>query len=474
MPIIKSRVKGFLNELEYNKEFSHTILHKFNVMKNHKFDYNAEVGGNKAGAEMLNHQKPIIKKDSKELMKRKATPYDKNINNSNNEIVKEKEIDNLKKNLMKDVGKDEKKALIINPGIAFNIGEKKGIKASLEIDTHPNSKTPKNEPTQRNPESNRHLDRRDKTPTFDIMKRKKSVNTSDKKSSNQSQVKEDSSSNISERKRSDSRGSQEENKDKQALKDFMKKMKENIKNTPADGVGVVWLKGMDNYIEPREREKYILKRNDKLVEKLDRIDKDLINLNNNLLSSNTPKDVKNNKFKELKEFLETQKMLVELEKVQNEELEEVPLDNEEEEFNEDVVNEFKSMDEDILAANEKESEYEDGELIDIDLHNIVGMNAPRSRKESDTLNSPSELIEINYDDVGAILKQELENELGRDTYQKLYKLLSCSLNTDIINFEREKLDKKIKDEFGQINIDIDLLLSRVPDIYCIILKERIR
>jgi NIMA (never in mitosis gene a)-related kinase len=29
MPIIKSRIKNFLNELEYNREFSHTIIHNF-------------------------------------------------------------------------------------------------------------------------------------------------------------------------------------------------------------------------------------------------------------------------------------------------------------------------------------------------------------------------------------------------------------------------------------------------------------
>jgi len=32
--IIKSRIKYFLNEMDYNKEFSHTILHNFNVLKN--------------------------------------------------------------------------------------------------------------------------------------------------------------------------------------------------------------------------------------------------------------------------------------------------------------------------------------------------------------------------------------------------------------------------------------------------------
>ena len=30
--IIKSRIKNYLNEMEYDKEFSHTIIHKFNVL----------------------------------------------------------------------------------------------------------------------------------------------------------------------------------------------------------------------------------------------------------------------------------------------------------------------------------------------------------------------------------------------------------------------------------------------------------
>jgi hypothetical protein len=475
MPIIKSRVKIFLNEMEYSKEFSHTILHKFNVMKNHKFDYNGEISNsNKDKGEMLNHQKPIIKKDSKEIdSKRKSNnPYEKapNIvtNVVNKDKEKDKEIDILKRNLMKDIDKkDEKKAIIINPNYAFNIAEKKAIKHSLEIET--NSKTPKTEPTHRIPESNRNLDRREKTPTpnFDYLKRKKSANNSDKKSSNHSQVKEDSVSNISERKRSDSRGSQEEPKDKSGLKEFMKKMKDTIKKDPNNDDNVIWLKGMDNYIEPREREKYIHKRNDKLVEKLDRIDKDLININNNLLSNNTPKEIKNSKYKDLKEFLETQKMLVELEKIQNEELEEVPLDNEDEEFNEDILNEFKSLDEDLLAAQERDLEYIENEIIELDLHNNIGIPL---RKESETIMSDN--VELNYDNFEQHLRQEVENELGKDIYIKVYRILANSLNTEILNFDRNKLDKKIKDEQGFINIDIDIVLSKLPDIYCIILKDR--
>lgn len=33
MPIIKTRIKSFLNDFEYNKEFSHTIIHNY-VSKN--------------------------------------------------------------------------------------------------------------------------------------------------------------------------------------------------------------------------------------------------------------------------------------------------------------------------------------------------------------------------------------------------------------------------------------------------------
>lgn len=29
MPLIKSRIGNFLNEMEYNEEFSHTIIHNF-------------------------------------------------------------------------------------------------------------------------------------------------------------------------------------------------------------------------------------------------------------------------------------------------------------------------------------------------------------------------------------------------------------------------------------------------------------
>ena len=395
MPIIKSRVKSFLNEIEYNREFSHTILHKFNVLKSKKDDF--YTGGD---VMISNYQKPIIKKEV--AVKSKKTHLYVNESKENKESnkdlvkdylrekeVKDKDIDILKKNLMKDVtprNDDKKNGLIINPSYA--IENKKNVKSSLEIEIN---RTPKIEHL-RNVESNRNIEHKREKKESNSENHKKNIEKnirknvirkSDNISTNQSSNLKESDSNITDRKKSESKSSQEENKERNAaLREFMKKMKDNIKENPHNDINVIWLKGMDNF-ELKEN-KVSRKNSDRDKDQKDlKIDirdlvkesKEIININVNI---NTPKITemynnqnKNPKYKDLKEYLETQKMLLELEKLQDGELEEndSPDDEYEGDNQEDIINEFKSLDEDALAANEKDDYFEEEEIIEVLLIN---------------------------------------------------------------------------------------------------------
>jgi len=99
LPIVKSRIRNFLNDIEYNDEFSHTILHDYNPFKNNK---PREKSGNK-------------KDKNEEESKVKTSETEESKNNSNllkkesNEEIKLKNNQNLIKNAQKPVILDQQK-----------------------------------------------------------------------------------------------------------------------------------------------------------------------------------------------------------------------------------------------------------------------------------------------------------------------------------------------------------------------------
>jgi hypothetical protein len=366
--------------MEFNREFSHTILHKFNVFKSKKEDIfeNRDI--------LTSNHKPIIKRDN---VKKKDSRFEKNdIKESRDKElggrdyykekeIKEKDIDILKRNLMRDAtprSEDRKAGLIINPGHA--IENKKNVKSSLEIDVN---RTPKIEHLK-NSDSNRNEKRKDNYENKKNVEKNIRRNIISRKSENVSTniSSKESDSNVTERRKSGSKSSQEENKERNsALREFMKKMKDDIKSTPQNDINVLWQKGIDVSEQKEQKEKFSRKNSDREVRdiKIDIRDavkekekeKELLNININI---NTPKitDMYNNqnknpKYKDLKEYLETQKMLVELERLQNEDLDEQSQEEEEDNID-DLINEFKSLDEEQLMNMDKD-ECEDEEIIQV-------------------------------------------------------------------------------------------------------------
>jgi serine/threonine protein kinase len=347
-PIIKSRIKNFLNEMEFNKEFSHTVLHKFNIFKQPKMEFVDLTGNSKEvnnvikesnigtkfdsnssqeGKEKINnyvnenkkelngnnnngngnipakdlvnnnnYQKPIIKKEEKVITNisnnnaaklnnnnKKNYHYkdEKGDNNNNNNKDKDKDKDkdmvenilNLKRNLLSNnqcapqgVANPEKKpqhALIINPNFGVNYVDKQKVKNSIEIET---SRTPKVEGSKNIVElkkekrhsekkiepvtnitsnnSNENFSKRNnakvclkKEPSIGVKETAPSSKKSSDKnistgieSSSNHVVNVNLSGNINipqERKRSDSKGSHQE--DKNSIKDYIKNMKHKVR-----------------------------------------------------------------------------------------------------------------------------------------------------------------------------------------------------------------------------------------------------
>jgi hypothetical protein len=566
-----------LNEVEFNKEFSHTILHNFKLFRNNgKSDF-SELSYNKDNRERennsgnnkysdndrresaynsgsnnkevkesrekererererdMNYQKPIIKKDSVGAgpqaqavppNKKKNYHYEVNSNNPNNIpsnlMNKEKEIENninnLKKNLSNNpLGKERPAGILVNPSYEKDAYKPK-IRSSIEIDSN---RTPKFEVPKVMPDTKSSLERRNSEKKAEIssnvvyenlkrnnLNKKKELNLNlqkdilPTKKNSESTPHSNVSTNFdnqSERKRSESRGSQgQDEKDRPIqLKDFVKNMKENMKNNPPQSENVIWMKGMKEFIDKErvvDREKplpenFSNKKENDTKSYFININPNL-NPNTNLTNNSTPNknnneaninyNFKNKNSKDIKDYIETQKMLIELEKLQDEELEEENLNDIEANFNNyahyvnsdnqaaDILNEFKDLNEEQIEAednyfNNKYDHFIEKENMDKILSYPLSTDVDSSIQNSDQ-------------NVENSLRNELELELGKDLFNKVYKILSDNLNSNIIFFDLEGINHKIKSECSSHDeISIDLSILRVPDIYCLVLKDRER
>lgn len=82
-------------------------------------------------------------------------------------------------------------------------------------------------------------------------------------------------------------------------------------------------------------------------------------------------------------------------------------------------------------------------------------------------------IELNYDNMEYYMKQEIEIELGKEVYKKLEQILSKQ-NKNIYSFDYDKIEKIIREELTNYSKDtIDTALLKIPDVYCILIKEKV-
>jgi len=80
--IVKSRIKQYLNEVEYSKEFSHTILHNFNVLKDKPKDNHPNIKTTIDQITLATNPSQSSIQTSKE--KKNIKDIEMNINNMNN------------------------------------------------------------------------------------------------------------------------------------------------------------------------------------------------------------------------------------------------------------------------------------------------------------------------------------------------------------------------------------------------------
>ena len=134
--------------------------------------------------------------------------------------------------------------------------------------------------------------------------------------------------------------------------------------------------------------------------------------------------------KELGEYMETQKMLLEYDKLQKEDANDIS-----DSFGDDFV------DEESYAAN----------------YNIY---------------KGSQLNEKAMDEK---LKATFTKEIGKDILCDFVKLLKQFINPDILTFDFDEITDKLKKEFKKKNVShqiIEKVINRIPEIYYLVLKNK--
>jgi hypothetical protein len=198
------------------------------------------------------------------------------------------------------------------------------------------------------------------------------------------------------------------------------------------------------------------------------------NNNANLLNAKGLDSNPNGKFKntrEFQEYIDSQKMLMELEKIKDGEMLEDNDDLEIYDYQIDNLKQFEDMNENNLILADFIDNNNDKKSYNYEMN--YELNEISSNYNQNNPNNSINLFSSNY--LENNIKCELESELGKDLFQKIYRILSENLNTNILSYDFENLNKKIKQECSNYDeIALDLSITRIPDIYCLIIKDRER
>ncbi len=408
--IINPRIKNFLNENEFKNEFSHTILHSYNLLKN---DNNEEIFKDKERLSDGNvGNKKVYNRNN----------YQNNYQNKNKE--REKNILDELNLLKKDLAGPSKN--IINNYNNFNSN---GNNVNYQFPRNVSDKNVKNNNNKnliQNSERIKKIQRKefsDKDSKENLLK----INPIEVSSKNGYII---NNNNILNQKYSDRNNNNNEKEQKSNLQDLMKQMRKKLKNEQEKEQGVIWMKGMENFIN--------------LLNKDNNVTYSTNNENTNINNNNNINNViiiNNNK------QVEEENLIFEKLKIKNVNLE----DNNGNLSN----NKYNNI------YNEHLNENEDNKKVNLNYSPTFNLN--------EETNSIEKIDNLLYD--------ELIDELGKDVLLDLTSLIKKFVNDNILDFDYDEINKNIKKYYEQKEVNtfiIDKAISKIPDIYYLILEEKIK
>ena len=435
-PIIKSRIRKFLNKEEYEAEFSHTILHKFILSSsdektnNKKKDQNSNNNSNnkknnyhyfKNELEKANNNIDFLKKN----LEGKSNQL--NINNNRN-----------KQNYNSNYNRN-KKAKINNSKNYNNdlniISGHKLIDNSAKFEPNSNSKQKKIEYLKKNNSSNINNNNNKvriiNTPTNNVNNSNNNYNI---KSSREKEIER-----------------------KQNLVEMKRRGKQNNKNQNPENF-VMWMKGMENFEE-----------------------KKINNFQNDIMTNNISNNNANNKTTNITE--NDQRLCNDLIGGKNSGKKEINgknlllLNN----INLNNLNKIdinnNSNEIELIKDNNNELLYKD--LMSQENNIIYNKNINNENslytKLKENLNYERDL-NINNDLVSDNIFNDISKEFGNELSENISNIIKKYVNDDILNYDYNKITENIIKECKKNNIEQNLIekaINQIPDFYYLILCKRL-
>ena len=491
-PIIKSRIKKFLNESEFSMEFSHTILHDFKLNSNiidEKMTKNELISNNNINNNNNNfkknirgsqgHKKPIIKKELNEKNLRASANETKNISYQMQNEKEQNRINLLKKNL--EVKPSNSNSKQIKQGLGkyngnnlhsyniygFNKNNAQGFFIINEVKDYKRNDTGRNRKSKNAEYSSDKMNKNNYIKNNNINNIESSYNglkienSSKYNNSNKKRMDYDKKNNLNNNNNNNifnnnnSNSHREKDKErKQKLEEVKKKFRRENKKVISNQDGVIWMRGMENYHEKKDETTNISNIITGISESMgnEQNEGEKIKYKEIILNSNK---------KEI-----SGKNLLPLNSITN-----INLNNNysNDYINEEEINNNNKLYEDMMKEN------------NLNFAENNNFNGIKNNNQDIFINLPDELnyennIEINEDKVTEDVWKEISNNFESDLLQSICNIIKKDINDDMLSYDYNKLVENILKDLKYKNISQNLIenaINKIPDIYFLILCKKL-
>ena len=489
VPIIKSRIRQFLDAKEYENEFNHTVLHNFNLSSNSSDEKmtknelvsnnnNNNISNNYMNNNYMNkirisqgHSRPIIKND-------KYDKYDRNLRISGNDINNQQQnINYLKKNLELKVRESNTKSNRHGFGKyngnnnIFNYGNNNMNNNNRGLFEITEGKDYKRNDTNRNKKGkiigreefssdkigkNIQNNKNNMNNNENIYNGLRSENSSKYNNSNKKRMNNDKKNNIinnSNVKKCNNISNREKER-RQKLEEVKRKFRRENKNNKINQDGVEWMSGMENYRE---------KKKDTNIENLSG---DQSNTNDITESNNIYEYDDLNSKSNKKEI--NGKNLLPLDDISN-----INLNNFSNDYmNQEDINNNNKLYEDVMKEDSNNLNY-------IENENNNGKNTNYSDLLNSNINENINFennLEINGDKVSEDIWNDTIKDFGKEISENISKIIKKYINDDMITYDFSKITDNLVKDLKYKNISKSLIekaINKIPDIYYLILCNKL-
>lgn len=500
--IIKPRIKKFLNESEYNSEFSHTIIHNFKLnsshndekmTKNELITNNLNINNNLNNYNYRNnirasqgHQRPIIKKEINERNLRVSANDTKKMNyHYQKQQMKQNKINLLKKEL------EPKPNNIINKSNRQGFGKYNGNNGNFLYNYNNNNgnnivggfynegKDYRNNDSKRN-KKNKNMGREEFSSDKINKNNQNKINMNDNiynglKSENSTKMNSNKKRMEYERKNTNNllnnnnnllnNNNSHRDKDKerkQKLEEVKRKLRRENKNKISNQDGVIWMRGMENYSDKKDdvvKDLNLINNTDNLASRItdnteepviDRIQYDDLNIKNEISGKN----------------------LLPLNNIANTNINNYSNDSHDD-INEEEINNNNKLYEDFFK----------GEVLNYNENNNYynGVKNMNNNSQDNCPNLTDSLLyeknmEINESKVTEDIWNEISNDFGKELTINISSIIKKNVYDEMLSYDYNKITENIIKDLKNKNISSNLIeraINKIPDIYYLILCNKL-